>query len=231
MQIRATTRYRNDRMLRRRKELGLSQKKYAEFLGVPWYVLIDVEKLHRRQAITHDFLAHVVVIAQDLGCEAADVWPEWLAEFRVVDSVRIANLDRQALEAHAQRAQRVLDLTAPPEDLVIKEECWKRLRQVVKGCLSVRQADILWSRLTEPPEPFASIGQRWDIGRSCAHQIFNQAMRRLRQPQIIALLGGNEEAEEVRPVLSAWEALLIRAGQELLEEGAKAAAAQAKQAH
>ena len=186
MQIRATTRYRNDRMLRRRKELGLSQPKYAEFLGVSFGYLGPIERLNLQGTpVTPGFLEAVRSIADDLECDAQDIWPDWLTALKVVDDVRTAKMSETVLEAALYRSQRQLEWAKPPDELLSAGVRYGGVWAVVTQHVTARQLGVLQARLADPPETFVDIGERLGLTGESIRRILLNTLRRLREPWII----------------------------------------------
>lgn len=140
MQIRATLRVRNAKMLEARESVGLTQKNVAEACGVPLWCVGDMESMNFANQRVRESVA---AVAGFLDIPASDIMPEELAGVdSCMDAVRTCDIEPSRLVAiaHTKRIELANDID-PTDELSRKTVVNDLMR-----CLTERERSIVKCR-------------------------------------------------------------------------------------
>jgi len=193
MLIRATTRYRNELILKRRKQLEMNQKKYATFLDIPFHSLQIIESLrwpkNMKSHGANMHIKHVGSIAADIGCAVEDIFPDWLKKQNVENSVKIGNIEfKQLTKDHVN----LLEYENKNKRIGYDIE---RLHKIINLRLNNREKQVIEMRfglIDGADYTLREVGQKINTTVERVRQIENTAIRKLRYGEIQDYLLGEK---------------------------------------
>ncbi len=177
--VRASLRLRNDRILKARESLGLTQVGCAAAAGIPSYLLQALEKFdcygiehgNRRWTQVHQ-------LAEFLGLEFDDVAPPGVIGRKArADVTRVASVGTEGLLGLGRSAQRIA--TDPLAKLITRSQREEVERGL--GVLSKRQSTVVRGLfgIGGPVQTHEAIAKRLRVSRTRVSQIRNKSLTKL----------------------------------------------------
>jgi DNA-binding XRE family transcriptional regulator len=206
MEVRATIRLRNNKMLEKRKGLGLSQPELAEHCGVPKRAVMELEKFNYR-CYPGLLIEYAVMIAKTLEVDLDDILPEnALGEALPEKMQSVATIENEKFIEGLRSDRFLID---SPESIAIKKEIKEgtlaEIRRVVKGreelrgkysgyrggAITDRDLDILKHRFGLDGAPFMTLqdlGKKYGFTRERIWQIECRLVRELQKSKYLQAL-------------------------------------------
>lgn len=181
-ELRVTLRVRNNRLVQRREELGMSQVDFAERVGLSNGLYCQMECLRYRPVDDKgEWKSTARAVAEFHGLPADELWPE--AVCAIIEPVQTREFDTGELR-HVLAASSSRLLEAAPDEALEQTETVAQINKVV-GTLTEREQLVLRQSFgldgqEEAPRP--KIAASLKVCRSRLAQIENKAVRRLRRP-------------------------------------------------
>lgn len=123
MKIRATTKYRNDVVIKRREKLKMSQRDYAQFLSVPVRHIEAIESMSgvKVPKDNYTFTKSVSEVSVDVGVAEEEIWPNELygSDFNTT-SIRVADVSPKELECELKH--RMQQIECDPAKIAEEQE-------------------------------------------------------------------------------------------------------------
>ena len=159
---------RNNRLLSRRKKMGLNQADFAKYAGIP---LRAYQLLEGMRTAPHTKSGAWKPVALDLAkfhcCEPEELWPE---------SLKLIQKPRMVKEVSPEQLMLLPDVNY--ENRALKQE----LISTMKQKLTAKQNNVVVRHLVRE-ETLTDIAQQMGLSRSRVDQILQAALRRLRAPR------------------------------------------------
>ena len=180
--LRIEMRIRNNALIRRREELGMSPAQLAESSGVGYGDYLDYESMKKIPVYAENRLnlkmgrvgwrESAQRLAKFHGVSPSTLWPDEVLQVRVT---------RAVVEADASDLGALLG--APPQmqldDKLFSDERREILARAVGG-LTAKEAMVIRARFGESPETLEEIGARIGVQGERIRQIEAKALRKLR---------------------------------------------------
>ena len=155
------------------ENIGLSQGSLSAFLNFSQNPLKAIKK--RGKIVTYEWRSIPLKIADALGVEPEDIFPEHLRESR-----------RNKYEFEIQSERLIENLQNDPEEIVFKNEIKEHLHNAL-SLITPREQEILKLRfglLGEDPMTLEEIGGKFDLSKERIRRIEQKALARLRNPSL-----------------------------------------------
>lgn len=197
LEIKATVRFRNNKMIHARKLLGLSQINAAKFSGVQLLNVINLEMLRYPQNLS---INKIEALADLLNLKSEDIYPESLRGTSLVNSkeeiktVSIGNL----LEYTPSQEQRLL--SASPMEVAENSDMVEKIERTLMH-LKKNERAVLMARFGlagEKEQTLSQIGKRLYVTKERVRQIELQGIKRLKYYLV------KEIPEKEMALLSRW---------------------------
>lgn len=174
MRIRATMKLRNDIVIRAREEVGMNQRDFASFAGVPMYVVCRVETLDFSKKIKEE---HILKLATAIGVSPDLIVPPGV-DMKLPNEISVVrDLPPERLLSIPDRGKYVLE--APDEQASNQEEL-KALDETIDKFLSYREGVIVRSAMSGMT--LKETGKRIKVCSEHVRHIYAKAMRKLTAP-------------------------------------------------
>lgn len=174
-----TLRLRNNLLKRRRVELGLSPREFAQKAGVSHSLYLNYENLKRSPLDAHGaWKRSALLISNQLKILPEELWPK--AVLSVSTPILTKEIHaKEVLALSGYQHELALETPLTPEDLLLTEERKSAARSALEK-LTGRQRYVLLARAEG--QTLEEIGEHLEVGRERVRQIEIKAMKRLRHP-------------------------------------------------
>jgi len=195
-ELHLTMTLRNNLLLQKRLESGMTQAQVAEAASVPLPRIWEYERLVRSPVDGHgEWRTDAQRIANFWCCEPGQIWPD------VVRKVRRSVVRREldVAEIHHLLSDSVQRLALPPDaDEVLDAADAKQRISDVLETLSEREELVLRRRfgLDDDEKTFDQIGQEFGVCKERIRQIEAKALRKLRHSSRTGILRGERDVPE-----------------------------------
>lgn len=180
--IRLLVRLKNNQLLSRRENLGMTVKAMADLIGISYnqYCKFENLKLNPVSERTGIWTGPARKVAMYFDASPEVLWPDWVRQLKSVEMVREVDWeDAQHLLMGDYTQRRALHPYEVAESFQLKEQIERAL-----GTLEERDRDFLVRAfgIGVPQETEAEIARAEGLSRSRVNQIIGRAVRYLRLP-------------------------------------------------
>jgi DNA-binding XRE family transcriptional regulator len=184
-EFRVLVKVRNNRLIQRREELGLSAPRLAEKMGVNYHSYVQLESMKDSPLDSAgEWRAIAVTIAEFHAVSLDELFPEAVQQIRQASAMRL--MDGGELAALASGEFRQTEALMPDE-IVARKQLVESTREALDK-LSPRKAKAMKLRFGfngNEPATIRTVGNQ--LGGICverSRQIIEDGLRRLRHPSI-----------------------------------------------